>query len=194
MSTTVDELKKLYVKMGGSASDVADVMTDAEMIDKLEDVAVPAELPAVTSEDNGDVLGVVEGNWGKMEIPTPEPELPAVTSDDNGKILGVVEGAWTKTSESSWCFKYDGTNKPSSSTIRNLVSNGVDVSIMYNDILYKYSNQYDTGSGMVMTTHFIFTAVIYDNSASKYKIKKGDLYAGAGGVSFDFTEATITTT
>lgn len=38
-STTVEQLKALYVKMGGKLADVADVQTDAEMIDKIEDVA-----------------------------------------------------------------------------------------------------------------------------------------------------------
>ena len=53
-----------------------------------------SELPEVTSADNGKVLGVVEGAWGKADAPN---ELPSVTSADNGKILGVVEGAWGKT-------------------------------------------------------------------------------------------------
>ena len=38
--TMVDELKLLYVKMGGKMADVKDVQTDAEMIDKIEDIAV----------------------------------------------------------------------------------------------------------------------------------------------------------
>lgn len=38
--TTVDELKTLYVKMGGKYSDVKDLKTDAEIIDKIEDIAV----------------------------------------------------------------------------------------------------------------------------------------------------------
>lgn len=51
------------------------------------------ELPLVTTEDNGDVLKVIEGAWGKGKIPT---ELPEVTSEDNGNVLAVVEGAWAK--------------------------------------------------------------------------------------------------
>ena len=51
-----------------------------------------ADLPAVTSDDNGKALMVKEGAWDKDNIPT---ELPAVTSDDNNKVLKVTEGAWT---------------------------------------------------------------------------------------------------
>ena len=40
MGTTVDELKTLYVKMGGKFADVEDLQTDAEIIDKIEDIAV----------------------------------------------------------------------------------------------------------------------------------------------------------
>ena len=39
-NTSVDELKLLYVKMVGKMSDVADLQTDAELIDKIEDIAV----------------------------------------------------------------------------------------------------------------------------------------------------------
>ena len=39
-NTTVDELKTLYVKMGGKYADVKDLQTDAEVIDKIEDIAV----------------------------------------------------------------------------------------------------------------------------------------------------------
>lgn len=39
-NTSVDELKLLYVKMGGKMADVANLQTDAELIDKIEDIAV----------------------------------------------------------------------------------------------------------------------------------------------------------
>lgn len=39
-STTVKELKTLYVKMGGKYADVKDLQTDAEVIDLIEDIAV----------------------------------------------------------------------------------------------------------------------------------------------------------
>lgn len=44
--TTVDELKTLYVKMGGKMADVANVQTDAELIDLIEDIA-PSANPKV---------------------------------------------------------------------------------------------------------------------------------------------------
>ena len=93
MRTTVDELKTLYVKMGGSIEDVAHLQTDAELIDKIEDIAGQKELPSVTTDDNGKILAVAEGTWGKATMPT---ELPSVTTDDNGKILAVAEGIWGK--------------------------------------------------------------------------------------------------
>lgn len=48
-------------------------------------------LPAVTSSDNGKVLGVVGGAWSKMSAPSG---LPSVSASDNGKSLEVIGGSW----------------------------------------------------------------------------------------------------
>ena len=69
--TTVEELRTLYVKLGGNLEDVAELQTDAELIDKIEDIAGAKELPEVTADDNGNVLKVIEGAWAKGEIDLP---------------------------------------------------------------------------------------------------------------------------
>lgn len=75
MSTTVDELKTLYVKLGGNIADVANLQTDAELIDKIEDLDLTAgRLPEVTADDNGDFLRVVGGAWAKATVPSAESE------------------------------------------------------------------------------------------------------------------------
>ena len=51
-----------------------------------------SDLPDVTAADNGKVLGVVSGEWDKMDAPDG---LPSVTASDSGKILQVNSaGAW----------------------------------------------------------------------------------------------------
>ena len=55
-------------------------------------------LPVVNYyNDEGKVLGVVEGAWAKTGR-----ILPAVTADDNGMVLGVVNGNWTLVDPSSF--------------------------------------------------------------------------------------------
>lgn len=66
MAQTVDALKTLYVALGGSAEDVADVNLIPDMINKIATVAATAtapELPEVTASDNGKVLKVANGKW-----------------------------------------------------------------------------------------------------------------------------------
>lgn len=76
MDTTVDALKALYVALGGSADDVANIVLIPDMINALATVAgsvataaSTAELPKVTSSDNGKVLTVVSGKWQKAALP-----------------------------------------------------------------------------------------------------------------------------
>lgn len=69
--TTVEALKDLYVALGGTASNFT-ATTNAEAIELVAGVAgtaVGAELPKVTSSDNGKVLTVVSGKWAKAALP-----------------------------------------------------------------------------------------------------------------------------
>ena len=72
MDRTVDALKALYVALGGTAADVANITLIPDMINALATVvasATAAELPKVTSSDNGKVLTVVSGKWQKAALP-----------------------------------------------------------------------------------------------------------------------------
>ena len=59
-----------------------------------------SDLPSVTAEDNGDLLGVVNGEWGKTDAPYTETEQTQnivaqqnVTTADMGGICGVLVAA-----------------------------------------------------------------------------------------------------
>ena len=100
MDTNVEALKGLYVVLGGDVDDVKDITLISDMITEIAKIAstIGIELPAVTSEDNGKVLTVVEGKWAKASIPS---QLPAVTSEDAGSVLKVNEsGIWAKGTDS----------------------------------------------------------------------------------------------
>ena len=64
--STVTELKKLFIELGGNPEDLKGCQTDADVIKLLSEVVGSTiELPAVSASDNGKVLKVVEGAWGK---------------------------------------------------------------------------------------------------------------------------------
>lgn len=96
MELTVSALRKIYKTLGGTETDITDVMTIPEALDKVNTklaafVASVSALPAATTD--GQVLTVSGGKWVSAAIPS---QLPAVSApDDVGKVLKVdAEGHW----------------------------------------------------------------------------------------------------
>ena len=77
MNTTVEALKGLYVALGGQLTDtyasiaggitVSNYVLIPDCIQAIAQVVTGAELPAVTADDNGKVLKVVDGEWAVGE-------------------------------------------------------------------------------------------------------------------------------
>lgn len=104
--TIPEALKNVYKALGGSAGAVENVDKTTEMIDKVADQIAAggggggASLPAVTDADNGDVLTVVEGAWGKaapsgggllVEVTYHDVENPYYTMNKNyDEITGAI--------------------------------------------------------------------------------------------------------
>ena len=61
--TTVTELKKLFIELGGNPEDLKGCQTDAQVISLLRSTTLGVELPVVTAEDDGKILKVVDGKW-----------------------------------------------------------------------------------------------------------------------------------
>lgn len=92
--TTPEALRALYTAMGGSADDVANLAITPELISALATAAATlaaATLPNVSSDNNGQILTVVNGKWAAA---APASQLPAVTAANDGQVLTVVSGAW----------------------------------------------------------------------------------------------------
>ena len=72
METIVEALKNLYAAFGGNIENVETITNIAEMVNALAEHVSSggaAELPEVTTEDNGKVLTVVSGKWEKANLP-----------------------------------------------------------------------------------------------------------------------------
>ena len=95
MSLSIEQaLDKIYEALKGAETDgQGSIEYSLTKIAETLETGSNVNLPAVTSDDNGDVLTVVEGNWSKADIPS---QLPTVTTTDNGDVLTVVEGEWAK--------------------------------------------------------------------------------------------------
>ena len=72
MNQTVDALKALYVALGGNAADVANITLIPDMVNAIAALVQSggtAELPSITTTDNGKVLTVVSGKWAAASLP-----------------------------------------------------------------------------------------------------------------------------
>ena len=68
----VDALKLIYVALGGSADTVKNMTLIADVLNAIAEVipdATAAELPKVTSSNNGQVLTVDGGKWKAKALP-----------------------------------------------------------------------------------------------------------------------------
>lgn len=66
MDNTIVALRNLYVALGGTASNVANLVIIPDLINAIATLVSSGatnELPAVTASDNGKVLKVVDGEW-----------------------------------------------------------------------------------------------------------------------------------
>lgn len=73
MGDTVKALKAIYVALGGNANDVKNITLIPDMLNKIAIVAATAtaaELPKVTSSNNGQVLTVDGGKWKAKDLPS----------------------------------------------------------------------------------------------------------------------------
>ena len=66
--TIKESLTDLYVGLGGNPSALADNNDTSDVIDDLESAIKAGALPAVTADDNGKVLAVVDGAWKKVTM------------------------------------------------------------------------------------------------------------------------------
>ena len=77
MDTTIVALRNLYVALGGTAADVANLVIIPDLINAIATqaatvtaAATTKELPSVSSTDNNKVLTVVSGKWAKADLPS----------------------------------------------------------------------------------------------------------------------------
>ena len=91
MDNTLDALRNLYVALGGTAEDVANLVIIPDLINAIATLVTSQGIAALPTGTDGQVLTLFSGDWAAANIPS---QLPAVDAEDNGKVLKVVEGEW----------------------------------------------------------------------------------------------------
>lgn len=135
--TTVEALKEVYVSLGGALTDtyptiadgapVSDYVTNPDVIAAISVKATGAvELPAVTAEDNGKLLTVVEGVWDKADTPAvlitckykDDPKrLTFPTGVTGAYIKGLIDSGKVVQIVDDWGWVYTITRVSNSSGI-----------------------------------------------------------------------------
>lgn len=91
MDNNLDALRNLYVALGGDADDVADLVTNPDLINAIADLITTKGIAALPTGTSGQVLTMGESGWAAADIPA---QLPIVTDSNNGEVLTVVSGDW----------------------------------------------------------------------------------------------------
>lgn len=144
-----DALSKLYLKLGGNPQDIRENKSITDYIDDLGDVLQSlAELPGVSSSDNGKVLKVINGTWAKGDVPNRNEALVINISFDD-----------------------DTEEYASDKTIGEIYQ-----AFFENKILYaKYDNTYYMlATAVSSSTHIIFTFTSFpipETVSSRLKLK-----------------------
>ena len=162
-----------------------------QSLDKITNAikATGGELPPVTSDDNGKVLKVVNGDWNKGAAPT---ELPAVSGTDNGKILKVTEGVWAKGDAPSGPEDFVMTLSKVGDKL-SLDKNNVEVFAAYaakKNLILKINNIYNFRGYMPLTGCYVSE---FDPSVNNYLVLgfSGPLYGGSDGDYFVATDFSV---
>lgn len=131
---------------------------------------IAAELPEVTAEDNGDVLTVVNGAWGKAEPPSPSAMHDYST--DEHTVGTWIDGSpvYEKT------VVHEFTTYGDNMTV-NIPANNVDsiisVNIVYNKTkngIYIIEPSWDSGS---RENQFYINNITDTDIVTKFSIKEG---------------------
>lgn len=130
-------------------------------------------LPPVTSEDNGKVLGVEDGEWGPVEAPSG---LPDVSASDNGKVLTVENGAWAAAAQSGYPSKIMQVNKSGTQLVG--YSYGIKVADLatYPGVARLMSRYVDFGT--LTTTYTYYDLISVENKGDDYLIRVKDYASG----------------
>jgi hypothetical protein len=94
--TIQNALKRLFCSIGGNADNVRNKDDINAILDEMSALALGEQikeagastLPAVTNSDNGKILKVASGKWGKAY---PTDTVPVPQDGDSGKVLTALD-------------------------------------------------------------------------------------------------------